>query len=70
MKDTATIRILITSLGTGVNKQRAIWCNRYVLDHAATIWHGHIRPGGTLEPLLRSHPLSPPQYPPPHHSLS
>lgn len=46
--------------GTGVNKQRAIWCNRYVLDHAASIWHGTIRPGGTLETLLRSLPLSPP----------
>ena len=54
--------------GTGVNKQRAIWCNRYVLDHAAGIWHGHIRPGGTLETLLRSLPLSPPQSPHPHHS--
>ena len=54
--------------GTGVNKQRAIWCNRYVLDHAASIWHGHIRPGGTLETLLRSLPLSPPQSPHPHHS--
>jgi hypothetical protein len=38
--------------GTGVNKQRAIWCNRYVLRHAAQIWHGTIRPGGTLETLL------------------
>ncbi|NLB69126.1 MAG: hypothetical protein GX804_05520 [Lentisphaerae bacterium] len=40
--------------GTGVNKQRAIWCNRYVLDHAGEIWHGYIRPGGTLETLLGS----------------
>ncbi|MGI5868135.1 MAG: transposase, partial [Kiritimatiellia bacterium] len=39
---------------TGVNKQRAIWCNRYVLEHAAQIWHGTIRPGGTLETLLRA----------------
>lgn len=36
--------------------------------HAAGIWHGHIRPGGTLETLLRSLPLSPPQSPHPHHS--
>ena len=52
MKDTATIRILITSLGTGVNKQRAIWCNQYVLRTASEVWHGAIRPGGTLETLL------------------
>ena len=38
--------------GTGVNKQRAIWCNRYVLKTAATIRRGTIQPGGTLEPLL------------------
>ena len=43
--------------GTGVNKQRAVWCNRYVLDHAATITHGRLRPGGTLETLLKNrHP--------------
>ena len=41
--------------GTGINKQRAIWCNRYVLDRAARITHGYIRPGGTLETLLRTH---------------
>jgi len=47
-------------IGTGVNKQRAIWCNRYVLDHAARIMCGHIRPGGTLETLLqtRHQPIS------------
>jgi len=40
-----------------VNKQRSIWCNRYVLDHAATITHGRLRPGGTLETLLKNrHP--------------
>lgn len=39
---------------TGVNKQRAIWCNRYVLDHAERIACGHIRPGGTLETLLKN----------------
>ena len=36
--------------------------------HAASVWHGAIRPGGTLETLLRSLPLSPPQSPHPHHS--
>jgi len=41
--------------GTGINKQRAIWCNRYVLDRAARITHGYIRPGGTLETLLKTH---------------
>ncbi len=40
--------------GTGVNKQRSIWCNRYVLDHAERIVCGHIRPGGTLETLLQT----------------
>ena len=39
--------------GTGVNKQRAIWCNQYVIRHAASVWTGHIRPGGSLETLLR-----------------
>ncbi len=40
--------------GTGVNKQRAIWCNRYVLSQAATIRTGTIRPGGSLETLLHA----------------
>lgn len=39
--------------GTSLNKQRAIWCNQYVLNHAETVWHGTIRTGGTLETLLR-----------------
>ncbi len=39
--------------GTGINKQRAIWCNRYVLDQANEVRHGYIRPGGTLETLLQ-----------------
>ena len=39
--------------GTGVNKQRAIWCNQYVIRHAASVWTGHIRPGGSLDTLLR-----------------
>lgn len=40
--------------GTGVNKQRAIWCNQYVLRHASSVWHGTIRPGGSLETLLKT----------------
>ena len=39
--------------GTGVNKQRAIWCNQYVIRHAASVWTGHIRSGGSLETILR-----------------
>jgi hypothetical protein len=39
--------------GTALNKQRAIWCNQYVLNHAEAVWCGTIRPGGTLETLLR-----------------
>lgn len=37
--------------GAGVNKQRAVWCNRYVhvLDNAFRIVCGCIRPGGTPE---------------------
>ena len=42
--------------GTGVNKQRAIWCNRYVLSHASAVRTGTIRPGGSLETLIRSCP--------------
>ena len=38
--------------GTGVNKQRAIWCNQYVIKQAASVWVGSIRPGGSLETLL------------------
>ena len=46
-----------------LNKQRAIWCNQYVLRHASEIWHGTIQPGGTLETLLAT--LSPGEAPPP-----
>ena len=38
--------------GTGVNKQRAIWCNQYVIKQATSVWVGSIRPGGSLETLL------------------
>ena len=40
--------------GTGVNKQRAIWCNQYVIKQADSVWVGTIRPGGSLETLLNS----------------
>lgn len=40
--------------GTGVNKQRAIWCNQYVIKQAASVWVGSIRPGGSLETLLKA----------------
>lgn len=40
--------------GTGVNKQRAIWCNRYVLNQAKEVHHGAISRGGMLETLLKA----------------
>ena len=39
--------------GTGVNKQRAIWCNEYVIRRAEKVWCGTIAPGGTLESILK-----------------
>lgn len=39
---------------TGVNKQRAIWCNQYVIKQAASVWVGSIRPGGSLDTLLNA----------------
>ncbi len=39
---------------TGVNKQRAIWCNQYVIKQAESVWVGSIRPGGSLETLLKT----------------
>lgn len=39
--------------GTGVNKQRAIWCNEYVIRRAKKVWCGAITPGGTLESILK-----------------
>jgi hypothetical protein len=38
---------------TGVNKQRAIWCNEYVIRRAKKVWCGTITPGGTLESILK-----------------
>ena len=40
--------------GTRVNKQRAIWCNQYVIRQAESVWVGTIRPGGSLETLLNA----------------
>ena len=42
-----------TETGIGMNKQRAIWCNRYVIGQAGSVWCGTVRSGGTLETLLR-----------------
>jgi len=39
--------------GTGVNKQRAVWCNEYVIRRSAAVWCGMIKPGGTLESILK-----------------
>lgn len=39
--------------GTGVNKQRSIWCNDYIIRRASKIWCGAITPGGTLESVLK-----------------
>ena len=41
--------------GTGLNKQRAIWCNRWVLKVAERIYVGTIKKGGTLDTLLISY---------------
>jgi hypothetical protein len=38
---------------TGVNKQRAIWCNEYLIRRAQKVWCGYIKPGGTLESILK-----------------
>ena len=40
--------------GTGINKQRAVWCNEYVLKNAAEVWAGEITPGHTLESLVKA----------------
>ena len=50
--DTALLLSPVPS-GTGVNKQRAIWCNEYAIRHASRIWCGHITPGGTLQSILQ-----------------
>ena len=40
--------------GTGINKQRAVWCNEYVLKNAAAVWAGAITPGHTLDSLVKA----------------
>jgi len=40
--------------GAGINKQRAVWCNEYVLKNAAEVWVGAITPGHTLESLVKA----------------
>lgn len=47
--------LLISPIGSevGINKQRANVCNQYVLKNAEEIWTGHIRPGGSLESILK-----------------
>ena len=44
--------------GTGVNKQRAVWCNEYILKNAVEVWAGDITPGHTLASLIAA--LRPP----------
>ena len=47
--------LLISPIGSEVriNKQRANVCNFYVFKNAEEIWIGHIRPGGSLESILK-----------------
>lgn len=45
--------------GTGVNKQRAIWCNEYVIKRAARVWCGQVSAGGTLHSILKAAGLEP-----------
>ena len=40
--------------GSGVNKQRSVWCNEYVLKNAAEMWVGEITPGHTLDSLVKA----------------
>ena len=44
--------------GTGINKQRAVWCNEYILKNAVEVWAGDITPGHTLASLIAA--LRPP----------
>lgn len=38
--------------GTGLNKQRAVWCNEYILRNSAEVWAGELTPGHTLASLV------------------
>ena len=40
--------------GTGINKQRAVWCNEYVLRNGVEVWSGAITPGHTLDSLVKA----------------
>ena len=40
--------------GTGLNKQRAMRCNEYVLKQASEVWAGTITPGGTIASLVKA----------------
>ena len=53
-KDGRALMLSPVPSGTGVNKQRAVWCNEYVIRRASRIWCGHITPGGTLHSILKA----------------
>ena len=38
--------------GSGLNKQRAVWSNEYILKNAAEVWAGAITPGHTRASLV------------------
>ena len=40
--------------GTGLNKQRAMLCNEYVLKQASEVWAGTITPGGSIASLVKA----------------
>ena len=40
--------------GTGLNKQRAMRCNEYVLKQATEVWAGSITPGGSIASLVKA----------------
>lgn len=40
--------------GTGLNKQRAMLCNEYVLKQASEVWAGSITPGGSIASLVKA----------------
>lgn len=37
---------------TGLNKQRANWCNEYILRNSAEVWAGYVRQGGSLATMI------------------
>ena len=46
--------------GSGLNKQRAVWCNEYILRNAAEVWAGAVTPGHTLASLVAALAPTPP----------